>query len=223
VEDKLQEGVPEAISVLHDAGIAIWMLTGDMQNTAINIAYSCNLLNDEMEQFILEARDTEECGTKLKSFADSLKDSKKVSALVVQGSSLAKCFTPQLEKLFYQVSSQCEIVICCRVSPNQKGLSFLFFSFLFFSFLFSFLCLMVCFCDFFFFLNYRYRFICSSCIRSFSSSCFSGSKIHQQNHTCHRRRSQRRRNDSNRPRWNRDHRARRKASNHGERLCYWPI
>ena len=40
IEDKLQDGVPEAIATLADAGIQIWVLTGDKQETAINIAHS---------------------------------------------------------------------------------------------------------------------------------------------------------------------------------------
>ncbi len=41
IEDKLQEGVPETIKKLADAGIRIWVLTGDKMETAINIAYAC--------------------------------------------------------------------------------------------------------------------------------------------------------------------------------------
>lgn len=37
IEDKLQEGVPEAIEKLEEANIKVWMLTGDKQETAINI------------------------------------------------------------------------------------------------------------------------------------------------------------------------------------------
>lgn len=37
VEDKLQEGVPECIDRLALAGLKIWVLTGDKQETAINI------------------------------------------------------------------------------------------------------------------------------------------------------------------------------------------
>mmetsp|Transcript_33556 Transcript_33556/g.84499 ORF Transcript_33556/g.84499 Transcript_33556/m.84499 type:complete len:1400 (-) Transcript_33556:257-4456(-) len=44
IEDKLQEGVPEAIATLLDGGIKVWMITGDKQETAINIATSCKLL-----------------------------------------------------------------------------------------------------------------------------------------------------------------------------------
>jgi phospholipid-translocating ATPase len=39
VEDKLQNGVPECIDKLAQAGIKIWVLTGDKMETAINIGY----------------------------------------------------------------------------------------------------------------------------------------------------------------------------------------
>jgi phospholipid-transporting ATPase len=48
IEDKLQTGVPETIHTLATAGIKIWVLTGDRQETAINIGYSCKLLTEEM-------------------------------------------------------------------------------------------------------------------------------------------------------------------------------
>lgn len=37
LEDKLQEGVPEAIEVLHNAGIKLWILTGSLQSTHLLI------------------------------------------------------------------------------------------------------------------------------------------------------------------------------------------
>jgi len=37
--------VPETIKELMDAGIRMWVLTGDKQETAIEIAKSCNLIN----------------------------------------------------------------------------------------------------------------------------------------------------------------------------------
>ena len=42
IEDKLQKGVPETIFTLLQAGIKVWMLTGDKQETAINIGISCS-------------------------------------------------------------------------------------------------------------------------------------------------------------------------------------
>lgn len=48
LEDKLQEGVPAAIELLHQAGIKLWILTGDKLQTAIEIGeclyqISCSL------------------------------------------------------------------------------------------------------------------------------------------------------------------------------------
>lgn len=44
IEDRLQEGVPDAVAALREAGIQLWVLTGDKQETAVNVAYSCKLL-----------------------------------------------------------------------------------------------------------------------------------------------------------------------------------
>lgn len=48
IEDKLQEGVPNTIVQLARAGIKIWVLTGDKQETAINIGYACSMLDNDM-------------------------------------------------------------------------------------------------------------------------------------------------------------------------------
>lgn len=48
IEDKLQDGVPEAIYTLQQAGIKVWVLTGDRQETAINIGLSCRLISESM-------------------------------------------------------------------------------------------------------------------------------------------------------------------------------
>ena len=53
IEDKLQDGVPQAIANMGLAGIKIWVLTGDKQETAINIGYSCQLLHDDMADIMI--------------------------------------------------------------------------------------------------------------------------------------------------------------------------
>ncbi|XP_068012406.1 phospholipid-transporting ATPase IK isoform X2 [Melanerpes formicivorus] len=55
IEDKLQDGVPETIQLLKLGNIKVWVLTGDKQETAVNIGYACKLLTDDME--ILEERE----------------------------------------------------------------------------------------------------------------------------------------------------------------------
>lgn len=67
IEDKLQDNVPQTIANLIAANIKVWVLTGDKQETAINIGYSCELLNDEMcEIFIVDGCYPEEVDRQLK-------------------------------------------------------------------------------------------------------------------------------------------------------------
>ncbi|CAH6723659.1 phospholipid-transporting ATPase Dnf1p [[Candida] jaroonii] len=53
IEDRLQSGVPDSISILSQAGIKLWVLTGDRIETAINIGFSCNLLNNDMKLLVV--------------------------------------------------------------------------------------------------------------------------------------------------------------------------
>ena len=48
IEDKLQEDVKDTIEGFKETGIKVWVLTGDKVETAINIGYSCGLLNSQM-------------------------------------------------------------------------------------------------------------------------------------------------------------------------------
>lgn len=74
IEDKLQDGVPEAIANLQTAGIKIWVLTGDKQETAINIGYSCQLLTDDMvDIFIVDGYSKLEVEQQLRKFKESIK------------------------------------------------------------------------------------------------------------------------------------------------------
>ena len=54
LEDKLQDGVPDTIEMIRKAGIKLWVLTGDKIETAINIAYACKLLDDEISQYMVD-------------------------------------------------------------------------------------------------------------------------------------------------------------------------
>lgn len=66
IEDKIQEKVPETIQGLRNAGIKIWMLTGDKQETAINIGYSSKLLTPDMTLTKINTKSIEEAQTLLK-------------------------------------------------------------------------------------------------------------------------------------------------------------
>uniref|UniRef100_A0AAQ5YSA2 Phospholipid-transporting ATPase n=1 Tax=Amphiprion ocellaris TaxID=80972 RepID=A0AAQ5YSA2_AMPOC len=71
IEDKLQEGVPETIAVLSLANIKIWVLTGDKQETAVNIGYSCKMLTDDMtEVFIISGHTVQSVRQELRSASE---------------------------------------------------------------------------------------------------------------------------------------------------------
>jgi magnesium-transporting ATPase (P-type) len=60
IEDKLQDEVASTISFIKEAGIKLWVLTGDKIETAINIGFSCDLLNLDMEIFIVDKKSTKQ-------------------------------------------------------------------------------------------------------------------------------------------------------------------
>ncbi|CAM9803620.1 unnamed protein product, partial [Ectocarpus sp. 12 AP-2014] len=57
IEDKLQDEVPSTIADLGKAGVKLWVLTGDKMETAINIGYSCRLLEPEMTLIKLKEKE----------------------------------------------------------------------------------------------------------------------------------------------------------------------
>ena len=74
IEDKLQDGVPATIANLAAAGIKIWVLTGDKQETAINIGYSCQLLTDEFSEiFTIEGFEYEEVEQELRTCKETMR------------------------------------------------------------------------------------------------------------------------------------------------------
>ena len=60
IEDKLQEGVPDSIAALREAGIKVWVLTGDKLETAINIGFASRLLEKNMKLHIMKMARNEE-------------------------------------------------------------------------------------------------------------------------------------------------------------------
>merc|ERR1712051_954029 len=75
IEDKLQDGVPETIANLLRASIKVWVLTGDKQETAINIAHSCRLFSLNMEIIKVNARSRDAAEAALKMYLDEANSS----------------------------------------------------------------------------------------------------------------------------------------------------
>uniref|UniRef100_A0A8C7GB47 Phospholipid-transporting ATPase n=1 Tax=Oncorhynchus kisutch TaxID=8019 RepID=A0A8C7GB47_ONCKI len=117
VEDKLQDGVPQTIEQLSKADIKIWVLTGDKQETAENIGYSCNMLREEMnEVFIVSANTAEEVRKELHTATLNGE-----YAMVINGHSLAFALEKDMEIELLRTACMCQTVICCRVTPLQKA------------------------------------------------------------------------------------------------------
>ncbi|XP_062215734.1 phospholipid-transporting ATPase 1-like isoform X1 [Phragmites australis] len=130
IEDKLQDGVPEAIEKLRQAGIKVWVLTGDKQETAISIGYSCKLLTRDMTQIVINSHSRESCRkilddavsmvNKLRSFSTD-PQAKMPLALIIDGNSLVYIFDTDREEKLFEVAKACDVVLCCRVAPLQKA------------------------------------------------------------------------------------------------------
>ena len=54
VEDKLQEDIAKCISQLRNAGINIWMITGDKVETAVCIAKTAGLKTPTQKEFVIK-------------------------------------------------------------------------------------------------------------------------------------------------------------------------
>ncbi|KAG1259632.1 hypothetical protein G6F68_007980 [Rhizopus microsporus] len=124
IEDKLQDGVPDTIHTLQEANIKVWVLTGDRQETAINIGYSCKLLTEDMELVVCNEEDQISTKKFLQERLGQLSAQMQQDplALVIEGRSLTFALEKDVEKTFYDLATQCKAVICCRVSPLQKAL-----------------------------------------------------------------------------------------------------
>ncbi|GAM21255.1 hypothetical protein SAMD00019534_044300 [Acytostelium subglobosum LB1] len=60
IEDRLQDHVPETIQSLREAGIKVWVLTGDKQETAISIATASSVIHNGMELIVLNENTKED-------------------------------------------------------------------------------------------------------------------------------------------------------------------
>eukprot|EP01135_Chromosphaera_perkinsii_P001428 Nk52_evm12s168 gene=Nk52_evmTU12s168 len=124
IEDKLQEGVPESIESLRRAGIKVWVLTGDKQETAMNIAGECKLFYEGMEVIVLEANSNDEyieAVNKLHKKICVENETKKPYGMVVSGSVIAYALEEENQALFVDIACDCVSVLVCRSTPSQKA------------------------------------------------------------------------------------------------------
>ena len=104
-----------------DAGIRLWVLTGDKQETAIEIGKSCNLINEEeMELIVLSSPSKNDFEKKLSDATKAIgKSTKTKRSIVIDGFTLTFALeSEKIAKRFFLFGVLANSVICCRVSPK---------------------------------------------------------------------------------------------------------
>ncbi|KAG0953609.1 hypothetical protein G6F29_002070 [Rhizopus arrhizus] len=116
VEDKLQEGVKNTLEQMRNAGLRVWMLTGDKIETATCIAISSKLVarNQSIHQ-VAKLKYAIEAAEEI----DHLR-TKTDHCLVIDGESLQLCLE-HCRQEFVEMASLLPVVVCCRCSPTQKA------------------------------------------------------------------------------------------------------
>uniref|UniRef100_A0AAY5KAT3 Phospholipid-transporting ATPase n=1 Tax=Esox lucius TaxID=8010 RepID=A0AAY5KAT3_ESOLU len=127
IEDRLQECVPDTVMALREAGVRLWVLTGDKAETAINIAHASRLLDQEDLVIHMNTDDKAVC----KSILDrSLEEGRRHTrpgypglsiGLVIDGHTLDMALQSDLVDRFLELARLCRSVLCCRVTPLQKS------------------------------------------------------------------------------------------------------
>lgn len=149
IEDQLQDDVAETIATLAKANIKIYMLTGDQESTAINIAFGVNMLTSDYEQHIITLGRFQRQGIipedegSLMAWKDSSTGATgpglvkaairelrlklrytvpdKPQALIIDKDALAILLDSQATcEDLVNVAEQCTSVVCCRCRPKQK-------------------------------------------------------------------------------------------------------
>ena len=113
---KFQNNVKQSLELLRNAGIRIWMLTGDKLETSICIAQSSRLVPRTQGIHVFgEVTSRTDTHQELNAFRR-----KTDSALIIKGESLELCLR-YYEHEFIELATQAPAVVCCRCSPTQKA------------------------------------------------------------------------------------------------------
>jgi len=125
IEDKLQDGVPETIEYLLKCGMKVWVITGDKQQTAINIGYATRLLQRDQPQVIInvdkEAKDPGESVKQIITRALEEHTGTNVPiAVIIDGEAIHHALK-ECKDDFVLLTNMASAAVCCRVTPLQKA------------------------------------------------------------------------------------------------------
>jgi phospholipid-transporting ATPase len=129
IEDKLQDQVPETLRYFLQAGVIVWMLTGDKRETAVTIAATSSLANpqtdyvdhidigelpmnsDEAAKVVLE---------QLQRVEQHINAKDKKVTFVIDGPALNVAMKHNFD-FFLDLSQRVSSAVCCRLTPLQKA------------------------------------------------------------------------------------------------------
>ncbi|ELP94432.1 hypothetical protein EIN_047150 [Entamoeba invadens IP1] len=120
VEDKMQEGVRESVLKLKEAGIKVWMVTGDHREISKDIGYSSGILERGLVTSNIVKRTKEELNEQLKKDYEMWKRKKVNINLVMDGESLESAVEEENCKLFTKILGLSRGCVFCRCTPKQK-------------------------------------------------------------------------------------------------------
>ncbi|XP_018027208.1 phospholipid-transporting ATPase VD [Hyalella azteca] len=135
IEDRLQPLVPETLEALRAAGIVVWLLTGDKQETAINVAHSAALFSPTMQIMKVNAttqhaeetmrRFLESCGMRARRPRQAPDDDDAGSVLSVTATDVAADNVHASTTSMTDVSSSLMAATCPDAAPDddkERGL-----------------------------------------------------------------------------------------------------
>lgn len=112
-----QDDVKNTLEILRNAGLKIWMLTGDKVETATNIAISSKLVaRNQSIYHIQKVSDFMSAEDELSRLGLQQAD----CCLVIDGQSLQFYLDHYCEQ-FIEMAVAMPTVVCCRCSPTQKA------------------------------------------------------------------------------------------------------
>ena len=122
VEDKLQRDVKPSLELLRNAGIKIWMLTGDKVETARCVAVSSKLVSRSQHIHTITRLETQVRAnpTFVTDTLSLLAASPSSTALLIDGDSLSYLLANH-RQAFISLAVQLPAVVACRCSPTQKA------------------------------------------------------------------------------------------------------
>lgn len=115
VEDLLQDDIKSSIMTLRNAGIKVWMLTGDKLETAKCIAISTGFKASDQKFFELNSLIESD-------ITNQLSELRPEHTLIVSGTVLEVIFrSKRLEEIFFNKAKDISSVVLCRCAPKQKA------------------------------------------------------------------------------------------------------